>query len=199
MNTRKILPMAGFLLLFSVDYNMAKADEKAKQSFEKTALESFSISRSKDYEKMQMRLRKSNSLGAKTQQSHGTPAYEQLYLMCKPNDRNRKIVAVLAVSNGGRPTLNPRFLDFEYGPIPILNKMSLEMANKLWGTTKVESKNLDTDKVETTYELVSNNMNDRHISSKSFKLDAVFTKNELDKFRIRSASINNDWCDLTQN
>jgi hypothetical protein len=197
MSQREILRLASLLLLFFSLCNVAKAADKPQQSYANKSLDTFSIFRPKDNIETAKDVPVRVRLGETVEQSHGAKGYEHLYMITKPHDQ--RVVAVLAVLHGGRPILNPRYLEFEYGPIPDLNKISLETADKLWRSksTRTDSKP-DQGEIEKVYSLQSKSMNGGFIPTKTFELGAVFANNQLKKYRVRSEAVNDRWHDVSE-
>lgn len=189
------LLVASSLILVNSMPSLASAEKKHPQSYANKSLDTFSIFRPKDNIETAKDVPVRVRLGETVEQSHGAKGYERLYMITKPHDQ--RVVAVLAVLHGGRPILNPRYLEFEYGPIPDLNKVSLETADRLWGSKsdKTISKT-DQGEIEKVYKLQSKSMNGGFIPNKTFELGAVFANNELKKFRVRGEAVNDQWHDV---
>jgi hypothetical protein len=85
-------------------------------------------------------------------------------------------VAIVKVQLNGACELNP-IGRFDYGPIPPLNKMTIDVADRLWGISEESKSN-----TERTYHLVQPH------ADENFFLDTVFVNGRLERYRFRSTS-----------
>jgi hypothetical protein len=190
---KKIVLEYGLLLRAHMGSQKAKNLERefgispeAVEENQEKYFRNFSIKR------LSYRVKPSKQKRLAAEQSHGFSDSSRIYLLCKPNERN--IVAVLQVADG--VALNPDYSNFDYGSIPPLRLMTIDVADALWGGRDLDPANSASGQVERTYELRSTNMNGKTVSKVKFLLDAVFDGVVLKKYRIRSEQVNADWQDL---
>lgn len=173
----------------------AIAQNNRKDETSTAALQDCSIFREKDHMEMASKIPRHIDFGERTVQSGGITGYEYLYFLS--NGSNQKVKALIAVMPSGRPILNPRYLHFDYGPIPILSELSLRVAEILW-TAKANDYSTDfteRNKVQRSYELYCSNVNGRETPSERIFLDVVFESNMFSKYRIRGKGIFAEWYD----
>lgn len=168
--------------------------EPVKQSTKQSTqmhvpVDQHSIVRLKDHIEVPSTVPISVDYGERAETSGGQLGYADLFMLHRSGES--RICAVVALLYDGRTILNPRYLEFEYGPIPDLNELDIHTADTLWRDDLQKSKK----KSSRLFELVSENTSGMKVPPQKFRLEIVFENQLLKKYRIHGNKIFSKWID----